>query len=477
MKPTVVEVLSLQELEQIHAATVEVLETVGVEFHHEEALAVLRANGARVEGSRVYISAAMLTRALDTAPERFFLEARNPAYSVWIGGGETVFAPPAGCVYVQDLGRTRRLGTRQDYSNLVRIVHQSSYFGTNGGGLVIPDSPELTDVENFTWMALAGHWYSDKPQMGLNFGVEISQAVLDISTLVFQGRPGYHVLGTINPDSPLVFSKAMLESMFLYARAGQALTIAPCSMAMATSPATLAGTLVMNNAEVLAGLTLAQLIKPGTPVLYGNTSTISDMNTMTIAIGAPELALLVSAVNQLARHYKLPSRTGGALTDAKTPDIQAGMESMLSMVATVTGHTSLVMHSAGILDSFLTFSYEKLVMDEEVGGMARRFGQGLLVNSDTLAVAEIQGKGPGSHFLDTEYTLKHFKQEFWRPAVSDRQVYRAERDYTQYSLERAKKVWQKRISVYSRPLMPLGVEQALLGYYKDKFDSDPDFDQ
>ena len=475
MKP-LVEVLSLQEIEQIHAATVEVLETVGVECQHEEALAVLRANGARVVGSRVYLSQALLTQVLATAPERFFLEARNPERSVWIGGGETIFAPPAGCVYVQELGTTRRRATRQDYASLVRILHQSPYFGTNGGGIVIPDTPGLTDLENFTWLALAGHWYSDKPQMGLNFGGEITQAALDVCDIVFQGRPGCHVLGTVNPDSPLIFSKTMLDSLFLYVRAGQPLIIAPCSMAMATSPTTLAGTLVMNNAEVLAGLTLAQLIKPGTPVLYGNTSTISDMNTMAIAIGAPELALLVSAVNQLARYYKLPSRTGGALTDAKTPDMQAGMESMLSMVATVTGHTSIVMHSAGILDSFLTISYEKLVMDEESGGMAKRLRQGLLVNQETLAVAEIQAKGPGSHFLDTDHTLQHFKQEFWRPAVCDRQGYHSERDYAKYSLERAKKVWQDRLANYTLPLMPPAVQQALLRYYRKKFDSEPNLE-
>ncbi len=475
MKPWV-EVLSSQELEQIHAATVEVLETVGVEFQQDEALAVWRANGARVEGSRVYLSQALLSRGLDTVPERFLLEARNPARSVWIGGGETVFGPPAGCIYVQDLGTTRRRATREDYARLVRILHQSSHFSTNGGGIVIPDNPDLTELENFTWLALAGHWYSDKPQMGLNFGGEISQVTLDLSEIVFQGRPGYHVLGTVNPDSPLMYSNTMLKSLFLYARAAQPLIFAPCSMAMATSPATLAGTLVVNNAEVLAGLTLAQLINPGTPVLYGNTSTISDMQTMAIALGAPELALLVSAVNQLARYYKLPSRTGGALTDAKTPDIQAGMESMLSMVATVTGHTSLVMHSAGILDSFLTLSYEKLVMDEEVGGMARRFDRGLLVNQDSLAVAEIQAKGPGSHFLDTDHTLQHFKQEFWRPKVCDRQVYQPERDYTGYSLERAKKVWQGRLADYTLPLMPALVKQELLRYYRNKFDSDPNLE-
>lgn len=469
-----VEVLSLQEVEEIHAATVEVLETVGVEFHQDEALAVFRAGGARVEGTRVYLSRNLLTRALETVPERFFLEARNSERSVWIGGGDTIFAPPAGCVYVQEIGTARRLATQGDYSRLVRIIHQSPHFGTNGGGLVIPETPTLTDLEKFTWMVLAGYWYSDKPQMGLNFGAEISQAVLELSNLVFQGRPGCHVLGTVNPDSPLTFSEKMLDSLFLYTRAGQALIIAPCSMAMATSPTTLAGTLVLNNSEVLAGLTLAQLINPGTPMLYGNTSTISDMQTMAISTGAPELALLVSAVNQIARYYKLPSRTGGALTDAKTPDFQAGMESMLSMVTTVTGHTSVVMHSAGILDSFLTFSYEKLVMDEEIGGMARRFEKGLLINQDTLAIAEIRDRGPGSHFLDTDHTLQHFKKEFWRPELCDRQVYLPERDYNKYLLERAQKVWQDRVARYERPKLPDVVEQELLRYYWNKFNSKPE---
>lgn len=470
------EVLSLQEIEEIHAATVEVLETVGVEFQQDEALDVFKAGGARVEGSRVYLSQELLTRALDSAPRLFYLEARNSSRSIWIGGEGTVFAPPAGCIYVQEIGAARRLATQQDYIQLLRVIHQSPHFGMNGGSIVIPNTPSLMDLEKSAWMVLAGHLYSDKPQIGQTMRAETAQMALDMSNIVFQGQPGCHVLGIVNPISPLIFPETMLDSMFLYARAGQALVITPCSMAMATSPTTLAGSLVINNAEVLAGLTLAQLIQPGTPVVYGNTSTISDMQTMGIAIGAPELALIVSAANQLARYYELPSRTGGALTDSKTPDIQAGMESMLSMVATVTGHTSIVMHSAGILDSFLTLSYEKLVIDEEIGGMAQRFGRGLVVNRDTLAVAEIQAKGPGSHFLDTDHTLEHYRKEFWKPSLCDRQAYQPGRDYDQYLLKRAKKVWQDRIVSYKHPIMPLVIEQELLRYYRERFDSEPELD-
>ncbi|WP_407306963.1 trimethylamine methyltransferase family protein [Desulfosporosinus sp. SB140] len=469
-----VEVLSRQEIEIIQASTVEVLESVGVEFHHDEALAILRSGGARVEGSRVYFPQALLPQVLEKAPERFLLEARNPERSVWIGGPSTVFAPPAGCVYVQDLDAVRRQAEQRDYFNLLRIIHQSSYFDTNGGGLVMPEIPGVSEQETFAWMVLAGCWYSDKPQMGLTMGGDIAQTSLEVSEIVFQGRPGCRLLGTVNPDSPLIYSEKMLESLLLYARAGQGLILAPCSMAMATSPTTLAGTLVQNNAEILAGIVLSQLINPGTPVVYGNTSTISDMKTMSIALGAPELALLVGAVNQLARYYKLPSRSGGALTDAKTADFQAGMESMLSMVSTVAAQTSVVLHSAGILDSFLTLSLEKLVLDEEIGGMARRFSQGLTINQDTLAVAEIRSRGPGGHFLDTNHTLNHFRQEFWNPRLCDRQPYAPKRDYQRLLLERSHKVWQDRIACYVRPALPEGVEQELRHYYRHKFGVEPE---
>lgn len=467
------EVLRPEEVGELNAATLEVLENVGVEFQLEEALAVFKAHGAKVEGSRVYLPRALVGRALTTAPERFLLEARNPARSVWIGGGQTVFAPPAGCVYVQAAGLSRQAAAARNYLELVRLIHQSLHYGTNGGGIVIPDDFFASDEERFAWMTLVGHWYSDKPQMGLSLSGEVSQLVLDLSRIVFAHKQGCHVLGTINPDSPLMYSPKMLESLFIYAQAGQGLIIAPCSMAMATSPATLAGTLVVNNAEILAGLTLTQLVQPGTPVVYGNTSTISDMQTMAIALGAPELSLLVLATAQLARHYRLPSRAGGALTDAKRPDMQAGMESMLSLLSTVAGGVSIVMHAGGILDSFLTLSYEKLILDEDTGGMVQRFREGIRVDRQTLALDTIADRGPGSHFLDTDHTLQHFRQELWRPQFSDREVFHAERDYQDYTLVRATQAWRDRLQSYTRPALPPDLERELLAFYQQRFGSEP----
>lgn len=476
MQP-MLEVLDHQEIAEIHAATVEVLEKVGIEFKHEEVLKIFKDNGARVEGQRVFINSSLLNKAIKLAPARFLLEARNPEKSVWIGGNEPICAPPAGCVNVQELDNFRREAVLQDYLNLVRIIHQSPYYGTNGGGLVTPSSQSFRgELEKFAWMVLAGHWFSDKPQMSFTYSGEIAQIALALSQIVFEGKPGYHVLGTINPDSPLTFSSEMLESLILYAQSGQPLIVAPCSMAMATSPATLAGTLVQNNSEVLAGLVLIQLVNPGNPMVYGNTSTIADMSTMAIALGAPELSLLVSSAAQLARYYELPSRTGGALTDAKTPDIQAGMESMLSIITTTLSQASIVMHAAGILDSFLTISYEKLILDEDAGGMARRFRQGITVNPDTLAVEPIKETGPGGHFWDKDHTMEHFRREFWRPLISDRQPFQPDKDYRTQQLERAKQIWQERINSYQRPVLSSGVEKELLEFYRRKFGSDPVLD-
>ncbi len=476
MQP-ILEVLSQCEIVEIHAATVEVLETVGVEFKHKEALKLFKDNGARVEGQRVFINSAMLDKALKLAPAQFLLEARNPEKSIWIGGNESVYAPPAGCVYVQDLGNFRREAILQDYLNLIRIIQKSPHFGTNGGGIVNPGSRSFrSELEKFAWMVLAAHWFSDKPQMGFTFSGEISEVSLALSQIVFEGKPGYHILGTINPDSPLAYSSDMLESLILYAQSGQPLILAPCSMAMATSPATLAGTLVQNNSEVLAGLVLLQLLNSGNPVVYGNTSAIADMSTMTIALGAPELSLLVSSAAQLARYYKLPSRSGGALTDAKVPDIQAGMESMLSIFTTTLSQASIVMHAAGILDSFLTLSYEKLILDEDAGGMARRFRQGITVNPGTLAVETIKETSPGGHFLDKTHTQEYFRQEFWRPLVNDRQPFQPDKAYRTQQLERAKLIWQERINSYQRPALSPAVENELLKFYQSKFGSKPVLD-
>lgn len=463
-------VLSAEEQEQIHRTSLDILETVGIEIWLEEALALYQQGGAEVKGNRVYIPPSLVGVALAKVPSSFLLKARNPLNNVQIGMAEPVCAPPAGCVYISNYGEERRPASGDDYLALLKLLQVSRFYGTNGGGVVIPDlGPGIGQAEKYAWMVLAGYWYSDKPQMGFTVDAAIARECLNISGIVFEDEPGCRVVGIINPDSPLRYPEEMLQSLLLFARAGQPLVFAPCSMAMTTSPATLAGTLAQNNAEVLAGIVLAQLVNPGNPVVYGNTSTISDMQTMSIAIGAPELSLLSGAAAEMAAFYRMPSRVGGALTDAKRPDYQAGMESMLSMLTAQSSGASLIVHSGGIVDSFLTLSFEKLLLDEDLGGMARRISRGIEVNPQSLALDVIAEVGPGKDFLSTSHTLYHFRKEMFRPGLSDRHPFQAGQDYGNNLLDQARQEWKGRLASFERPVLDKEIEENLLSYYKRKF--------
>lgn len=470
MQP-LIQLLKSQDIDLIHQSSLEILERSGVVFKNREALEVFRRHGAGVDGSRVRLPSKMVDQCLSSAPEKFVLKARNPARDVEIGGPAAACAPAAGCVFIMESGGLRRAATSRDYINLVKLIHGSPSLGLNGGGVVMPG--DLKNEEKFAFMMLAALVLTDKPVMGFTLGGESSRHTLEMVDIAFGGSGGCQVMGTVNPDSPLVYDEGMIEGLMLFASRGQPVVIAPCSMAMATSPATCAGTLVLNNAEVLAGIVLAQLINPGTPVVYGNTSTISDMRTMNIALGAPELSILSSAAAQMARCYGLPSRVGGALTDAKAVDVAAGYQSMMSMYTTMASGASVVIHACGILDSFLTVSLEKFIVDEEITGMVVRFLRGMEVSPAAIGLETIIGVGPGSHFLDTDHTMEYFRKEFWQPVISDRHSFREGTDYSADMLNKARTQWEKRIGEYRRPDIDPGMEKDLIKYFVNSFGWSP----
>ena len=202
--------------------------------------------------------------------------------------------------------------------------------------------------------------------------------------------------------------------------ARQPVIIAALAMAGSTAPVTLAGVLALQNAELLAGVALTQLISPGTPVIIGSTSTNIDMKTGSLAIGSPELSQMIAAHAQLARFYNLPSRSGGALTDASYPDAQAGFEGMMALLTTVNCGVDFMLHAGGILSVYLAFSFEKFVLDDEMCGMVRRFHEGIRVEPATLAYDVAASVGVGGNFLAEDHTVERCRTEFWRPAVCDR---------------------------------------------------------
>ena len=413
------EFLSPADVEDIHQSSMKLLADVGVRFPQDEAIAIFGQHGVKTEGQTIYLDEKHVMQALETAPAQFTIHARNPEKNVTVGDGEPVFAPGYGAPFVVDAEVGKRDGTLQDYENLVQLAHALPNQDLSGHLLVGPgDVPAQTAHLH---MLHANMVHSDKPFIGSTEGASGARHTMEMSEILFDGPPQHPVtIGLINSLSPLGYAAEMVEALITYARARQPVVIAAMALAGSTAPITLAGLLAQKNAELLAGVALTQIISPGTPVVYGSTSTNLHMKTGSPSIGSPELALVVTATAQLARHYGLPSRGGGALTDANSPDAQAGFESMMSLLTTANSGIDFVLHAGGIVSSYLAFSYEKFVLDDEMCGMMRRYRRGIAVTPDTLAYDLIAKLGPGGNFMMERHTVKRCRTESWQPAVASR---------------------------------------------------------
>ena len=413
------EVLSPSDVQAIHDTSMKLMGEVGILFPEENALKIFIDNGFKVEGKKVFFSEKQVMDAIKSVPRQFTLHARNPEKNVVVGGGRPVLAPGYGAPFLVDAQDGKRDATLEDYRNLVKLAHVLPNQDISGYLMVEPQ--DIPSETAHMQMLLANMLHSDKVFIGSSEGARGSQHTIEMIEIVFGGKPDQPVtLGLINPLSPLGYGTEMIEAVITYARERQPLIFATLVMAGSTGPITLAGVIALQNAELLAGIVLTQLISPGVPCLYGTSSTNIDLRNGALAIGSPELSLCLSAHAQMARYYELPSRGSGALTDASICDAQAGYESMLSLLTNINSGMDFILHSSGILSSYLAFSYEKFVMDDEICGMLRQYLRGIQVNPDTLAYEVIAHVGPGGHFLGEDHTLERCRTEFWQPALFDR---------------------------------------------------------
>ncbi|MBN1657622.1 MAG: trimethylamine methyltransferase family protein [Anaerolineae bacterium] len=412
------EILSADDIAQIHETAMRLLAEVGVDLPYAPAQEAFRQHGVRVDGKRAYLTEQQVMDAIAQAPRQFPIHARNPERSVTVGAGRPVFAPGYGAPFLVDLDEGKRAPTMEDYHDLVKLAHQLPNQDMSGHLIVEPGG---VDADTAHIRMLHAHIvHSDKPFIGSAAGRKGAEDTFEMARIVFGDLDRPVTICLVNSLTPLGFSTEMLEALVAYAQARQPMVVAALAMAGSTAPITLAGALATQTAELLAGIALSQMISPGTPVVFGSTSTNIDMASGALAIGSPELSQMIAAHAQLARHYGLPSRSGGALTDASFPDAQAGFESMMSLLTTVNSGVDFVLHAGGILSSYLAFSFEKLVLDDEMCGMVRRLHQGITVSPDTLAYDIIAHVGPGGNYLMEMHTVKRCRKEFWRPALCDR---------------------------------------------------------
>ena len=463
-----VELISEDQVETIHHASLRVLRDIGLKVDSVTARKLLAAAGADVDGDRVRFDPALVEELLNGIPSEFSIHARNPAKTLTIGGNSMTFATVCGPCYVSDLDRGRRAGTMEDVRNFVKLSASLNIFHHEGGAGCEPlDLPAETRHLD---MMLAQTTLCDKgwQPCWMNTGprardcIEMAKIALQTDDEGIRQRPG--ILGGINTNSPLLLDDGQAEALIEFARAGQPVHVTPFTLAGAMSPVTIGGSLVQQNAEALAGIVLGQAACRGAPVFYGHFTSNVDMKTGSPAFGTPEYAQSVLVSGQLARRYNIPLRSSNT-TAASCVDAQATYESDMSISACIQAHVNVMMHAGGWLEGGLTCSFEKLILDAELLQMQAALLDPIDLSDDALGLDAIAEVGPSGHFFGTKHTLNRYKNAFYRPILSDWRNFETwEEDGAKTATMRANEVWKQLLREYEKPPIDPGVEEELEAY-------------
>jgi trimethylamine--corrinoid protein Co-methyltransferase len=463
------EVLSPEQIERIHNASMVILEEIGLDFLDDEALDLWETAGARVDrqAQHVWLDRGLVLEAVAKAPAQFTLQARNPAHNLQLGGNHINFATVGGAPYYADLASGRQLGTLTAFQKMVKLAQLCGPIHIVEGLMVEPQ--DLPIPIRHLEKGYSQFTLSDKVITTAAHGREIATDYLNMAAIVFGGLEKIQAQPTfaavVNANSPLRFDDRMLGGLITYAKHRQPPIITPFILAGAMSPVTLASAIAQQNAEALAGIALTQLVNPGAPVIYGGFTTNIDMQTGSPAFGTPEgaLALLIGA--QLARYYHLPYRGSGGLNNAKIPDAQAAYETQMTLWPAIMAHANIIIHSAGWLEAGLVCSLEKFILDVEGLAIMHRFLAGLEIDDEALALDSIAEVGPGGHHLDTPHTLAHYQDAFYLPIVSDRQNYDNWRENGALdAAQRAHRVAQELLQSYEPPPIDPAIKEGLHDY-------------
>ncbi len=469
------EVLNAEGLELLEHNADTILQEIGIDFRDdEEALKLLKNAGADVQGERVRFPRGMCREIVrKSAPREFTQHARNPARTVVVGGNRTVFAPAYGSPFVRNLDEGRRYAKIEDFRNFVKLAYMSPHLHHSGGTICEPvDLP--VNKRHFD-MVYTHMKYSDKPFMGSVTAPERARNTVEMAEILFgndfldplTGKPKTCIISLINANSPLTWDATMLGALKTYARANQATIITPFILAGAMSPVTVAGTVSQTLAESLAGMTLAQLVNPGAPVVMGSFASSLSMQSGAPTFGTPEPALVLYSMAALARRLGVPFRSGGGLCASKIADAQAAFESAQTMLPTCLAGVNFVLHTAGWLEGGLAMGYEKFMMDADQAGMMHTLLEGVDLSENGQALDAIREVGPGKHFLGCAHTQANFQTAFYRSPLADNNSYEQwEAEGAQDMAQRANALWKKQLAEYEAPPLDPAVDEALQDYMR-----------
>jgi trimethylamine---corrinoid protein Co-methyltransferase len=465
-----VEVLSADQLEAIHNASLRILEEIGMEFLDAEALAILKTAGAGVKPGtqQVRLDRGLVLESVAKAPSEVTLHARNPQRNLTFGGNHINFGSVASAPNVSDLDRGRRPGNFADYCELLKLIQSLNIVQFTGGYPVEPaDVPPATRHLDAHYAVIT---LTDKIWHPYSLGKQRISDALEMIRIARgfisedQLRREPSLFSIVNSNSPLRLDGPMSQGLLEMSRHGQPIVLTPFTLSGAMSPATIAGALAQQNAEALAGITLIQLAAPGAPCMYGGFTSNVDMKSGAPAFGTPEYTRAAMAGGQLARKYRIPYRSSNACA-ANAVDAQAAYESEMSIWGAVMGHANLVLHGAGWMEGGLVASYEKMIVDAEILQMMAEFMRPIEVNDDTLALDAIAEVGPGGHFFGAQHTLARYETAFYAPIVSDWRNFETWRLAGAVdAAHKANAIWKQLLADFTPPPLDPAIDEALKAF-------------
>src|SRR5579872_1398539 len=460
-----VRIFSDDQIESIHLAALGVLARQGMRILSPRGRARLKAAGATVDESTsmVRMDPGMVTEALRTVPAESNLIAREPTRSCRVGGRHVVFAPVAGPPSVHDLQRGKRTGTLDDFKDFVRISQAYDVVHTLGQMVEPQDSPVAVRHLETTFAQLTlgdkvPYFYCrGDGQLADNF--EMLRIAHGIDEETFRREPRCYSI--CNTNSPLQLDLPMTDGIISFAAAGQLVIITPFTLAGAMAPISISGALTLAHAEALFGITLAQIVRRGAPVMYGSFTSNVDMKSGSPAFGTPEYTKAAFGAGQLARRIGVPWRCSSA-TASNAADAQAAYESQMSLWGALLGGCHFVLHAAGWLEGGLTASFEKFILDVEMLQMFAELFQPVEASAQELAIEAIAEVGPGGHFFAAAHTMQRYRDAFYTPLVSDWRNYGAwAEDGAKSATERATTIWRQTLERFQPPPLDPATAQAL----------------
>ncbi len=418
--------LSQEDINKIHEASMEVFEEVGIQVNYPDALRCFEAAGAEIDDatSIVKMRAELVKEVLSTAPEEILLCGRDPSgeHDLTIGGNKVYMGTGGTALNVQEPGAMEsRRSELRDVMNMARMVEKLDnihFYMLN----VYPGDLSVEDIDVNRFGAALNR--TKKHVMGGVYTVEGVRNVVKMAEKIagspesLRERPFISMVAC--PISPFKLDESYGELAIEAAMHNIPVVVPAEPLCGATAPITLAGNLVIQNVDTLAGIMMTQLANPGAPALYGCISSITDLRDMKYLAGAVEMGLMNAAASQMAQLYKLPYYATAGMTDSKAIDAQAGYESAITSTLVALSGANFIHDAAGFVEFCMTASYDKLVVDNEIIGMVMRAVDGIEVSERTLALDEIKKVGPGGHFVSSRHTRKYMRTEQFKPRLSDR---------------------------------------------------------